>query len=102
MPRLLLAIDQGTTSTRALLFDEAGATLAVARRELPQHIPADGWVEHEAERLFGDARDVAREVLARAAPGDVAAVGLSNQRETVVLWERASGRPLHRALVWQD
>jgi glycerol kinase len=102
MGRLLLAIDQGTTSTRALLFDPAGATLATARRELPQHYPADGWVEHEPERLWTDARDVVREVLARTAPSEVAAVGITNQRETVVLWERATGRALHRALVWQD
>jgi len=109
MPRHLLAIDQGTTSTRALLFDEGGTPLASARRELPQHFPRDGWVEHDAGRLFDDACLAVREVLAAAglAPPDlragaVAAVGVTNQRETVVLWERESGRPLHRALVWQD
>src|SRR5262245_52276343 len=98
MPRFLLAIDQGTTSTRALLFDEAGAAVATSRRELAQHYPADGWVEHEPERLLADALDAVREALAGRAVSDVAAVGLTNQRETVVLWERASGRALHRAL----
>lgn len=106
---LRLAIDQGTTSTRALLFRPDGQPVATARRELPQHYPHDGWVEHEPERLAGDAIDCVREVLAAAGldaaalrAGAVAALGLANQRETVVLWERASGRALHRALVWQD
>jgi glycerol kinase len=109
MPAGLLAIDQGTTSTRALLFSAAGEPLASARRELPQHFPRDGWVEHEPEQLLADALACAREALAAAGlspaalrAGAVAAVGVTNQRETVVLWERASGRALHRALVWQD
>ena len=107
MPRRLLAIDQGTTSTRALLVDEAGSTLSLARRELPQHFPRDGWVEHDAERILQDALACVREALAPLSAADLrggalAAIGVTNQRETVVLWERATGRALHHALVWQD
>lgn len=101
---LLLALDQGTTSTRALLFDAAGAVLAEARAPLEQHYPADGWVEHDAEEILAGSERCLREVLARAGvrAADVAALGITNQRETVVVWERATGRPIHRALVWQD
>src|SRR6185436_1296487 len=102
MPRRLLAIDQGTTSTRALLMDEAGATLALARRELPQHFPRDGWVEHDAERILQDTLACVREALAALSAaelrgGALSAIGVTNQRETVVLWERATGRALHHA-----
>jgi glycerol kinase len=102
--RRLLAIDQGTTSTRALLLDEAGTPLSEARRELPQHFPRDGWVEHDADRILQDTLACVREVLAGLSADALHTipVGVTNQRETVVLWERASGRPLHRALVWQD
>src|SRR5215510_15054238 len=105
MPRRLLAIDQGTTSSRALLVDEAGTTLSLARRELPQHFPHDGWVEHDAERILADTLACVREALAPLSAADLralAAIGVTNQRETVVLWERATGRALHHALVWQD
>jgi len=100
----LLAIDQGTTSTRAILFDERGRRLALAQRELPQHFPAPGWVEHDALRIWEDAVDCAREVLRQAglAAREVAGLGITNQRETAVLWDRATGEPLHRAIVWQD
>ena len=99
----VLALDQGTTSTRAILFDAQGRARALARRELPQHYPASGWVEHDAEDIWRDAVAVAREVIERAGgAGSVAALGITNQRETAILWERASGRPIHRAIVWQD
>jgi glycerol kinase len=98
---LLLALDAGTTSTRAIAFGADGRPRAAAQRELPQSFPRDGWVEHDPLRIAADAEAVLREA-ARAAGGPVAAIGITNQRETVVLWERASGRPLHPAIVWQD
>jgi glycerol kinase len=100
----ILAIDQGTTSTRAILFDAGARAVAVARRELPQHYPAPGWVEHDAGEIWDHTLATVREILARAdAEGRaVAALGITNQRETVVIWERDSGRPIHRAIVWQD
>jgi glycerol kinase len=97
----VLAIDQGTTSTRAILFDEAGAIRAQSQIELTQHYPRPGWVEHDPEEIWATVVATGREVLA-AAEGPVAAIGIANQRETAVVWERASGRPLHRAIVWQD
>ncbi|MBV8035600.1 glycerol kinase GlpK [Roseateles sp.] len=97
----LLALDQGTSSSRALVFDRSGRLLAVAQRELPQHFPQPGWVEHDAEEIWAHQVECAREALAKAGVR-VAAVGITNQRETVVLWDRRTGRPLHRALVWQD
>ncbi len=102
--RLILAIDQGTTSTRAILFDAAGEPRASVQRELAQFYPADGWVEHDPEEIWQATLAVVRGVLekAPAAPSDVAAIGITNQRETTVIWERASGRPIHRAIVWQD
>lgn len=102
--RHVLAIDQGTTSTRVMVFDAAARRVALARRELTQHYPAPGWVEHDARDIWRDTCAVLAEALAQArlGPGDLAAIGLTNQRETVLLWERASGEPLHRALVWQD
>nr|WP_294867966.1 glycerol kinase GlpK [uncultured Pseudogulbenkiania sp.] len=100
MTATLLVIDQGTTSTRAMLFDAGGRVLARAQRELPQHFPQPGWVEHEPEDIWRDTLALAREVLAHGATP--VALGLTNQRETTLLWERASGRVLHRAIVWQD
>jgi glycerol kinase len=100
----VLAIDQGTTSTRALVFDRNGSAVAIARREHAQHYPASGWVEHDPEDIWRDTLATAREVLGRSAVGEgsVAALGITNQRETVIIWERASGEPIHRAIVWQD
>jgi len=102
--RAVLALDQGTTSSRALVIDRDGRILAVAQREFPQHFPQPGWVEHDPEDLWGTQRDTAIEALREAgmAAGDVAAVGITNQRETAIVWERATGRPIHRAIVWQD
>ncbi len=102
--KVILALDQGTTSSRALLFDRRGRIVAGAQREFPQHFPRGGWVEHEPADLWASQLAVARAALRRAGLGaaDVAAIGLTNQRETTLLWERRTGRPLHRALVWQD
>src|ERR1700719_888070 len=101
---LILALDQGTTSTRAILFDAAGRALAEAGRPLEQFYPADGWVEHDAEAIFQACVEVLREAVQKAARSmdEVAAIGITNQRETVVVWDRASGKPIHRAIVWQD
>jgi glycerol kinase len=100
----ILALDQGTTSSRALVFDDAGAQLAMAQRELRQIYPFPGWVEHDPVEIWESQRAVAVEALAAAgvAARDVAALGITNQRETVVVWERASGRPIANAIVWQD
>ncbi len=97
----LLAIDQGTTSTRAILFDADGRPLAAARRELPQIYPRDGWVEHDGGKIWRAVLDTCREVLAKAQTG-VAAIGIANQRETTLIWDRGTGRPIHNAIVWQD
>ena len=101
---LLLALDQGTTSTRAIVFDAEGRPVVTARRELPQSYPGPGRVEHDPGRIRDDAVAVCREGLERAeaSGGRVAAIGITNQRETTLLWERATGRPLHPAIVWQD
>ncbi|WP_218014863.1 glycerol kinase GlpK [Teichococcus rhizosphaerae] len=105
MQGAILALDQGTTSTRAILFRPPGLRpLAVAQEEFPQHYPAPGWVEHDAEDLWRTALSTLRGALAKAglAASDVAALGIANQRETVVIWDRATGRPIHNAIVWQD
>ena len=98
---LLLAIDQGTTSSRAVVFDARGAIRTVAQREFTQHYPAGGWVEHDPEEIWSATLAVTREALA-AAGGAVVAIGITNQRETTVVWDRATGAPIHRAIVWQD
>ncbi|WP_114374820.1 glycerol kinase GlpK [Elioraea thermophila] len=104
MSGFVLAIDQGTTSTRALVFDADRRLIASAQEEFPQHYPAPGWVEHDPEDLWRTTLATARTALARAglAASAIAAIGLTNQRETTLLWDRASGRPIHRAIVWQD
>jgi len=104
MPRFVLALDQGTTSSRSILFDRAGSIVAVAQREFTQHFPRSGWVEHDAEEIWATQAATIAEVLARgrAQVADIAAIGITNQRETTVLWDRASGRPVAPAIVWQD
>jgi glycerol kinase len=97
----LLALDQGTTSSRAIVFDEAGRIVAVAQREITQHFPHPGWVEHDASEIWETQLAVAREVIGRD-EFDIVALGITNQRETTVVWERATGRPIHNAIVWQD
>jgi len=100
----LLSIDQGTTSSRATLFTPQGRALASAGRALTQHYPKPGWVEHDPEEIWQGVLACLQEVLAGAAVPlrELAGIGITNQRETTVVWERATGRPLHRALVWQD
>jgi len=102
--RYILALDQGTTSSRALLFDADGQVRAVAQREFAQHYPKPGWVEQDPVEIWQTQVQVAREALAAAgaASSEVAAIGITNQRETTIVWERATGRPIHRAIVWQD
>lgn len=104
MPNHILAIDQGTTSSRAIVFNAAGLPVATAQKELTQHYPADGWVEHDAEEIWRDVQSLMREAVAKAGlrGNDIAGIGITNQRETTVVWERESGRPIHRAIVWQD
>ena len=101
---LVLALDQGTTSTRSIVFDEQGQRLGMAQIALEQHFPKPGWVEHDATLIWHDQLATARAALeqAGAAAGDLSAIGVTNQRETVVLWDRATGTPLHNAIVWQD
>ena len=103
MSKYVLALDQGTTSSRAILFDRDGATRASANLEFKQYYPKPGWVEHDAEEIWQSQRAVAEQVLAeaKAGPEDVAALGITNQRETVVLWDRATGEPIYHAIVWQ-
>jgi len=103
-PRHILAIDQGTTSTRSIVFDDHGRIVGLARRELAQHYPAAGWVEHDAEDIWRDALATMREAIEQSALSvlEIAAIGITNQRETAVVWERSTGRPIHRAIVWQD
>ena len=100
----ILAIDQGTTSTRAILFDASARPVSVAQRELAQHYPAPGWVEHDAEDIWRDTLAVSREAIAESAIDlkRVAGIGITNQRETVIVWDRSTGEPIHRAIVWQD
>jgi glycerol kinase len=100
----LLAIDQGTTSSRAIVFDRSGARLASASRELPQSFPQPGWVEHDAQRIWADTVACVREALQAAGlnAGGIAALGITNQRETTLIWERSTGKPIHPAIVWQD
>jgi glycerol kinase len=100
----ILAIDQGTTGSTAIVMSEAGRTLARANREFPQHFPSPGRVEHEPDEIWASVEYASVEAVRRAGiePADIAAVGITNQRETTLLWERSSGRPLGRAIVWQD
>jgi glycerol kinase len=102
--KYVVALDQGTTSSRAMLFDRAGCIVAQAQREFPQIFPRPGWVEHDPMQIWGSQLAVAQEALksAGARPADVAAIGITNQRETTIVWDRASGEPLGNAIVWQD
>ncbi len=100
----ILAIDQGTTSSRAIVFDPKGQQLAVAQQEFPQHYPDDGWVEHDPEDIWSTTLATAQEAFrkAEAAGNTIVAIGITNQRETTLVWERATGKPIHNAIVWQD
>jgi len=100
----ILAIDQGTTSSRAIIFDPQMRIASSAQTEITQHFPQTGWVEHDASEIWDTVLSTARDALTKSgvAPGAIAAIGITNQRETTVVWEKDTGRPLHRAIVWQD
>ena len=102
--RTIIAIDQGTTSSRAILFDEAGTILGQQSAEFPQHFPADGWVEHDPEDIWQTAIDVTTAMVteARSRGSLPIAIGITNQRETAVIWDRSTGKPIYNAIVWQD
>ncbi len=104
MPRCLLSFDQGTTSSRAILFSTEGHILATGQREFTQHFPQPGWVEHDPEEIWETTLVSTREALAASGCGlgDIVAAGITNQRETTIVWERASGKPVYNAIVWQD
>jgi len=99
----VLALDQGTTSSRGILFDREGRVVSAAQEEFPQHYPQPGWVEHDPEEIWSSQLRVGQRVLeeTQVPPSEVAAIGITNQRETTVVWERATGRPVHNAIVWQ-
>ncbi len=103
-PSAVISIDQGTSSTRVVVMDQSGTIVASAQREHRQHFPRPGWVEHDPVEIWENTRELSGLALTRARmrPGDIAAVGITNQRETTVLWDADTGRPVHRALVWQD
>lgn len=102
--RYLLALDQGTTSSRSLIIDERGHVASIAQREFQQHFPSSGWVEHDAEEIWSSQFSVANEAMAKASisPKDISAIGITNQRETTIIWERKTSRPIAKAIVWQD
>ncbi|MGD8737740.1 MAG: FGGY family carbohydrate kinase, partial [Anaerolineae bacterium] len=99
----VLALDQGTTSSRAIVFDRSGQIVGAVQQELPQIYPQPGWVEHDPEAIWDSQLSTARKVLAETGiePSRVAAIGITNQRETTVIWDRKTGEPLHNAIVWQ-
>src|SRR5437016_5492729 len=103
MPHLI-AIDQGTTSTRAIVFDQGLAPVATAQQELRQIYPQPGWVEHDPEEIWTAVVATVRGAMAKAGVGaqDIAAIGITNQRETTIVWDRLTGKPIHNAIVWQD
>jgi glycerol kinase len=102
--KYILALDQGTTSSRAIIFDHSGAVVSVAQQEFRQIFPKPGWVEHDASEIWASQASVAKEVLSKAnlSGSDIAAIGITNQRETTVVWDRATGKPICNAIVWQD
>jgi glycerol kinase len=104
MPDHILAIDQGTTSTRCMAFDAALTPVAVTQREFAQIFPAPGWVEHDPEEIWDTTVATVRDAMAKAglAAKDIAGIGITNQRETTIVWDRQSGKPIHNAIVWQD
>jgi len=104
MSRYIMALDQGTTSSRAVLFDHAGSVVAIDQHEFPQYFPKPGWVEHDPDEIWQSQLKAARGVLAvaGASGADVAAIGITNQRETALVWDRSTGEPIHRAIVWQS
>src|SRR5512133_3703840 len=104
MKKFILALDQGTTSSRAILFDHNGLPVATSHKEFTQFFPKPGWVEHDAEEIWSTQAGVALEAITRAGleSSDIAAIGITNQRETTIVWNRKTGKPVHKAIVWQD
>ncbi len=104
MSKYILALDQGTTSSRAIVFDKDGSMLSVSQREFEQIFPQPGWVEHDANEIWSSQVGVASEAIARMGipPGDIAAIGITNQRETTIVWNRKTSLPIYHAIVWQD
>ncbi|OQP66178.1 glycerol kinase GlpK [Niastella populi] len=104
MPQYILSFDQGTTSSRAIIFDQSGSIISIAQKEFTQLYPQPGWVEHDASEIWGTQLAVAVEAVSKAGlkATDIAAIGITNQRETTVVWDRETGAPIHNAIVWQD
>lgn len=104
MPKFILALDQGTTSSRAIIFNHSGSVISVAQKEFKQIFPRPGWVEHDPNEIWSTQLGVAAEAISKAGltTEDIAAIGITNQRETTVVWERATGKPIYNAIVWQD
>ena len=104
MEKYILALDQGTTSSRAIVFDKKGSIVSVAQKEFTQYFPNPGWVEHDPNEIWSTQAGVAAEAIAKKGLNveNVAAIGITNQRETVVVWDRKTGKPVYNAIVWQD
>ena len=104
MSDYILAIDQGTTSSRAILFDALGNIVSVAQEEFTQIFPADGWVEHDPEEIWTTTLQTSQEAIQKAGvePSAIKGIGITNQRETTIIWDRETGKPIHNAIVWQD
>ena len=102
--KYILAFDQGTTSSRAILFDKNANIVSVAQREFTQIFPQPGWVEHDPNEIWQSQIEVAREAVAKAniQPREIAAIGITNQRETAIIWDKETGKPIYNAIVWQD
>ena len=103
MPKYIMSLDSGTTSNRCILFNAAGEVCSVAQKEFTQIFPQPGGVEHDADEIFSTPLEVAKQALANigATAADIAAIGITNQRETTIVWNRYTGRPIYRAIVWQ-
>jgi len=101
--KYVMALDQGTTSSRAIIFDENGTIKGVTNREFTQIYPKPGWVEHDPMEIWGSQIGVAKEVLEKSglSPSDIAAIGITNQRETTIVWDKNTGKPVYNAIVWQ-
>ncbi|HRG90585.1 MAG TPA: FGGY family carbohydrate kinase, partial [Chitinophagales bacterium] len=102
--KYILALDQGTTSSRSIIFDDAGNIVAMAQKEFTQIFPKPGWVEHDPEEIWNSQLYTAKEALRNAgiSAGQIASIGITNQRETTVVWDKRTGTPIHNAIVWQD
>ena len=104
MKQYILSFDQGTTSSRAIIFDHDGTIISVAQKEFGQYFPQPGWVEHDPQEIWSSQAAVATEVILKCnlSPVNIAAIGITNQRETTVVWDRETGRSIYNAIVWQD